>query len=291
MIYRVNKVVVINTIIPDLDRIIEIAINEDLSLGDITTQSLDLKSENIKCLMISKDSGILCGNFVAKEVFKKIDNTIKYEEKLQDGDCLQEGSIISEIYGNKNSILSAERIALNFMQRMSGVATLTNEYVNLVDTISISDTRKTIPGWRNLDKYSVKCGGGFNHRRNLGDGVLIKDNHIEAARKQNISIKDLIHLSRINAPHTIKIEIEVDNFELLDEVIQSDADIIMLDNMTDEEIIKSIDRIKGKKLVEVSGNVDKKRLVNLNKISGIDIISVGKLTHSAKALDISLNFT
>ena len=291
LIYRVKKVVDINTIIPDLDRIIEIAINEDLSLGDITTQSLNLKSENIKCLIISKDSGILCGNFVAKEVFKKIDNTIKYEEKLQDGDCLQEGSIISEIYGNKNSILSAERIALNFMQRMSGVATLTNEYVTLVDTISISDTRKTIPGWRNLDKYSVKCGGGFNHRRNLGDGVLIKDNHIEAARKQNISIKDLIDISRKNSPHTIKIEIEVDNFDLLDEVIESDADIIMLDNMTDEEIIKSIDRIKGKKLVEVSGNVDKKRLVNLNKISGIDIISVGKLTHSAKALDISLNFT
>mgnify|MGYP001257051134 FL=1 len=291
MIYRVNKVVVINTIIPDLDRIIEIAINEDLSLGDITTQSLNLKSENIKCLMISKDSGILCGNFVAKEVFKKIDNTIKYEEKLQDGDCLQEGSIISEIYGNKNSILSAERIALNFMQRMSGVATLTNEYVTLVDTISISDTRKTIPGWRNLDKYSVKCGGGFNHRRNLGDGVLIKDNHIEAARKQNISIKDLIDISRKNSPHTIKIEIEVDNFDLLDEAIESAADIIMLDNMTDEQIIKSINRIKGKKLVEVSGNVDKNRLVNLNKISGIDIISVGKLTHSAKALDISLNFT
>ncbi|KAA1300293.1 MAG: carboxylating nicotinate-nucleotide diphosphorylase [SAR202 cluster bacterium] len=280
-----------NTIIPDLDRIIEIAINEDLSLGDITTQSLNLKSENIKCLMISKDSGILCGNFVAKEVFKKIDNTIKYEEKLQDGDCLQEGSIISEIYGNKNSILSAERIALNFMQRMSGVATLTNEYVTLVDTISISDTRKTIPGWRNLDKYSVKCGGGFNHRRNLGDGVLIKDNHIEAARKQNISIKDLIDISRKNSPHTIKIEIEVDNFDLLDEAIESAADIIMLDNMTDEQIIKSINRIKGKKLVEVSGNVDKNRLVNLNKISGIDIISVGKLTHSAKALDISLNFT
>ena len=291
MIYRVKKVVDINTIIPDLDRIIEIAINEDLSLGDITTQSLNLKSENIKCLIISKDSGILCGNFVAKEVFKKIDNTIKYEEKLQDGDCLQEGSIISEIYGNKNSILSAERIALNFMQRMSGVATLTNEYVNLVDTISISDTRKTIPGWRNLDKYSVKCGGGFNHRRNLGDGVLIKDNHIEAARKQNISIKDLIDISRKNSPHTIKIEIEVDNFDLLDEAIESAADIIMLDNMTDEQIIKSINRIKGKKLVEVSGNVDKNRLVNLNKISGIDIISVGKLTHSAKALDISLNFT
>ncbi len=291
MIYRVKKVVDINTIIPDLDRIIGIAINEDLSLGDITTQSLNLKSENIKCLMISKDSGILCGNFVAKEVFKKIDNTIKYEEKLQDGDCLQEGSIISEIYGNKNSILSGERIALNFMQRMSGVATLTNEYVTLVDTISISDTRKTIPGWRNLDKYSVKCGGGFNHRRNLGDGVLIKDNHIEAARKQNISIKDLIDISRKNSPHTIKIEIEVDNFDLLDEAIESAADIIMLDNMTDEQIIKSINRIKGKKLVEVSGNVDKNRLVNLNKISGIDIISVGKLTHSAKALDISLNFT
>ena len=288
MIYRVKKVVDINTIIPDLDRIIEIAINEDLSLGDITTQSLNLKSENIKCLMISKDSGILCGNFVAKEVFKKIDNTIKYEEKLQDGDCLQEGSIISEIYGNKNSILSAERIALNFMQRMSGVATLTNEYVNLVDTISISDTRKTIPGWRNLDKYSVKCGGGFNHRRNLGDGVLIKDNHIEAARKQNISIKDLIHLSRINAPHTIKIEIEVDNFELLDEVIQSDADIIMLDNMSVETMRQAMALVDGRAIIEASGGITLDSVKSVAE-TGVDLISIGSLTHSSSALDISLD--
>ena len=259
-------------------------------MGDITTQSLSLRPENVKCVIISKQSGILCGNTVAKEVFRKIDPDIKYIENCFDSDSLQPGVIIAEIFGDKNNILSAERTALNFLQRMSGVATLTNEYVKLVDKISISDTRKTIPGWRNLDKYSVRCGGGSNHRRNLGDGVLIKDNHNSAAFKQNMTLKELVKQSRLNSPHTIKIEIEVDSYKLLDEAIDSDVDIIMLDNMTDSEIIECIKRINGKKLVEVSGNIDKARLVKLNKISGIDIISVGKLTHSAKALDISLSF-
>ena len=291
MIYLTNKRLKnINTQIPDLDRIIDIAIYEDLSLGDVTTESIKLNTENIKCSIISKSKGILCGTSVAKKVFNKIDKNIVYNEKISDGSLLNNMTIIAEIQGEKNSILSGERIALNFLQRMSGVASLTKEYVDIADKIAITDTRKTIPGWRNLDKYSVKCGGGYNHRRNLGDGVLIKDNHIVAAKTQGLSIKELINRSRRNAPHTIKIEIEVDNLNLLEQVINTNVDIIMLDNMNDSEIIESIKRINGKKLVEVSGNVDKKRLKNLNLISGIDIVSIGKITHSATALDLSLKF-
>ena len=171
---------------------------------------------------------------------------------------------------------------------MSGVASLTNEYVNLVKNISIFDTRKTIPGWRTLDKYAVKCGGGNNHRMNLGDGLLIKDNHISAANKQGISIKELVEKSRNNSPKNLKIEIEVDSLDLLTEVVETNVDIIMLDNMTDKMIQKSIEIIRGRKIIEVSGNVDKERLAELDNIMGIDIVSIGKITHSAKALDISL---
>ena len=171
---------------------------------------------------------------------------------------------------------------------MSGVASLTNEYVNLVKNISIFDTRKTIPGWRTLDKYAVKCGGGNNHRMNLGDGLLIKDNHISAANKQGISIKELVEKSRNNSTKNFKIEIEVDSLDLLKEVMETNVDIIMLDNMTDKMIQKSIEIIRGRKIIEVSGNVDKERLAELDNILGIDIVSIGRITHSAKALDISL---
>ena len=173
---------------------------------------------------------------------------------------------------------------------MSGVATLTKKYVEKVTDISITDTRKTIPGWRSLDKYAVRCGGGFNHRRNLGDGILIKDNHITAANDQGLSIKEVVTRARKNSPHTIKIEVEVDNLDLLDEVIKTDADIVMLDNFSNEQIVEGIKKINKSKLVEVSGNINFERLDELNKIKGIDIISVGKLTHSANALDISLDF-
>ena len=171
---------------------------------------------------------------------------------------------------------------------MSGVASITNEYVKLVKNISIFDTRKTIPGWRTLDKYAVKCGGGNNHRMNLSDGLLIKDNHISAANKQGISVKDLVEKSRNNSPKNLKIEIEVDSLDLLKEVVETNVDIIMLDNMTDKMIQKSIEIIRGRKIIEVSGNVDKERLVELDKILGIDMVSIGRITHSVKALDISL---
>tara|TARA_Y100001970_G_scaffold115828_1_gene144269 strand:- start:3476 stop:4255 length:780 start_codon:yes stop_codon:yes gene_type:complete len=259
-------------------------------MGDITTQSLSLGSKKINAKIISKSKGVLSGNIVAKKVFEKLDPSIEYIQKITDGSLIDKQSILAEIIGDESSILSGERIALNFLQRMSGVATLTKTYVEKVTNISITDTRKTIPGWRSLDKYAVRCGGGFNHRRNLGDGILIKDNHISAAIDQGLSINEIVSRARINAPHTIKIEVEVDNLDLLDEVIETDADIIMLDNFTNEQIIQGIKKINKSKLVEVSGNIDFERLEELNKINGIDIVSVGKLTHSAKALDISLDF-
>ena len=257
-------------------------------MGDITTESLNLNSENVTCNIVSKAKGILSGNEVARRVFQKIDKSIKYTEQTKDSETLNKGTVIAKIFGDKNSILKAERTALNFLQRMSGVASITNEYVNLVKNISIFDTRKTIPGWRSLDKYAVKCGGGNNHRKNLGDGLLIKDNHISAANKQGISVKDLVEKSRNNSPKTLKIEIEVDSIDLLNEVVETNVDIIMLDNMTDKMIQKSIDIIRGRKIIEVSGNVDKERLAELDNILGIDIVSIGRITHSAKALDISL---
>ena len=223
-------------------------------------------------------------------MFEKIDKKIDYKEIIIDGQKLTKNSIIAKIKGDENTILSAERIALNFLQRMSGVATLTRSYVDKAKNISITDTRKTIPGWRNLDKYAVRCGGGYNHRRNLGDGVLIKDNHISAAISQGISLNEIISRAKTNSPHTIKVEIEIDSFDMLEEVLKTDVDIIMLDNMSDEQIIQSIKKIDKSKIIEVSGNIDEKRLEKLNDISGIDIISIGKLTHSAKALDISLDF-
>ena len=223
-------------------------------------------------------------------MFEKIDKKIDYKEIIIDGQKLTKNSIIAKIKGDENTILSAERIALNFLQRMSGVATLTRSYVDKAKNISITDTRKTIPGWRNLDKYAVRCGGGYNHRRNLGDGVLIKDNHISAAISQGISLNEIISRAKTNSPHTIKVEIEIDSFDMLEEVLKTDVDIIMLDNMSDEQIIQSIKKIDKSKIIEVSGNIDEKRLEKLNDISGIDIVSIGKLTHSAKALDISLDF-
>ncbi|MAU25040.1 MAG: carboxylating nicotinate-nucleotide diphosphorylase [Dehalococcoidia bacterium] len=280
----------INIDLPDLDKIIDLAIDEDLSLGDITTQSLKLESKLITSQITSKSKGILSGNKVAKRVFQKIDEKIVYEENINDGEELDNNTIVANITGNENTILAAERTALNFLQRMSGVATLTKSYVDIAKNISITDTRKTIPGWRNLDKYAVRCGGGYNHRRNLGDGVLIKDNHIAAAKNQGLTLQDIISRAKRNSPHTIKVEIEVDNFELLEKALETDVDIIMLDNMSDDHIIKSIKKINGSKIIEVSGNIDKNRLKVLDDISGIDIVSIGKLTHSANALDISLNF-
>ena len=287
-IYKIKDIPIDNSNILNLDTIIDLAIEEDLHLGDITTESLNLNSENVSCKIISKDKGILSGNEVACRVFQKIDKSIEYTEQTKDSETLNNGTVIANIFGDKNSILTAERTALNFLQRMSGVASITNEYVKLVKNISIFDTRKTIPGWRTLDKYAVKCGGGSNHRMNLGDGLLIKDNHISAANKQGISIKKLVEKSRNNSPKNLKIEIEVDSLDLLKEVVETNVDIIMLDNMTDKMIQKSIDITRGRKIIEVSGNVDKERLVELDNIMGIDIVSIGRITHSAKALDISL---
>lgn len=269
------------------DKIIKNALREDIGTGDITTLSTVPKDREISGKFIAKQEGIVCGVFVVQRVFKLIDKTIVVDIKIEDGQKVNVGGVIAEIKGNARGILTGERTALNFLQRLSGIATKTSFYANMLkDTKTVvSDTRKTTPGLRVLEKYAVKIGGGANHRFNLSDGVLIKDNHIAAAN----GITGAINSAKAHAPHTIKIEIEVESLEQVREALDAKADIIMLDNMDLDTIKKAVQIIDGKALIEASGNMEDKNLLDIAN-TGVDIISIGGLTHSVKALDISLKF-
>ena len=214
-------------------------------------------------------------------------STRTFKANYRDGDFVAKGECIAEVSGNAQNVLTAERTALNFMQRMTGIATKTNSCVKCVEgtNAKISDTRKTTPGLRVLEKYAVRIGGGSNHRFNLADGILIKDNHIAVSG----GIKKAVENARANAPHTIKIEVEVENKEMLYQALEAKADIIMLDNMTNEEMAECVKIVDGRALVEASGNMGDKDLAEVAK-TGVDIISIGGLTHTVKAADISLKF-
>jgi nicotinate-nucleotide pyrophosphorylase (carboxylating) len=222
-------------------------------------------------------------------VFARVDPSLKFRALLHDGDKLQRGTEIAAIEGKVGSILRGERVALNFLQRLSGIATETSRYVEAVrgTKARIVDTRKTTPGLRFLEKYAVKAGGGQNHRVHLGDGILIKDNHLAALRARGLDLKAVIDLAKKNAPHTLKIEIEVTTVAEAGEAVEAGADIIMLDNMSVEEMRRAVKSMGGRVLVEASGGVT---LENVKSVAetGVDLISVGALTHSVKALDISL---
>jgi nicotinate-nucleotide pyrophosphorylase (carboxylating) len=268
-----------------IDKIITRAIEEDLGTGDITTDTIispDLKGEAV---LISRERIILAGIHVFSRVFTLLDPGVRFEYHHEDGDMVLPGAFICQISGRLSSILKAERTALNFLQRMSGIATLTGEYVKKAGPCraKILDTRKTAPGLRVLDKYSVRVGGGFNHRIGLFDGILIKDNHIAAAG----SITAAVNMARKNAPHTIKIEVEVENIDGVKEALDGRVDTILLDNMTVEEIRKAVKTIDSRALIEVSGGIN---LSTISEIAGtgVDLISVGALTHSVKAADLSL---
>lgn len=271
-----------------LDDIINKALTEDIGTGDITTLSTIPPAKQIKGRFVAKENGVLCGIDVAKRVFEIVDNTIVFNIFIKDGAAFNKGDMIAEVSGNAQSILSGERTALNFLQRLSGIATRTNQTVAAIKGTKtvITDTRKTTPGLRVLEKYAVKTGGGTNHRYNLSDGILIKDNHIAAAG----SITAAVEAARRNAPHTLKIEVEVENFEMIKEALACKADIIMLDNMSIEDMTKAVELINGAAMVEASGNMGDRDLLAVAK-TGVDIISIGALTHSVKALDISLKFT
>jgi nicotinate-nucleotide pyrophosphorylase (carboxylating) len=275
----------------ELEIVIDRALEEDSISADVTTSVLIPSHLQARASLIPKEPGILSGLDVVAATFKRVNPDLVFTQKLVDGERVQGGEVVATISGSMASILTAERTALNFMQRMSGIATLTDLYVKAVDgtTASIADTRKTAPGLRLLDKYSVSIGGGRNHRMNLTDGVLIKDNHLAALSGEGVSLIQAIKRARTKAPHTVKIEVEVETVEAALDATAAGADIVMLDNMSPAEMRKAVDQISGKCFVEASGNITLENVAEVAQ-SGVDIISVGALTHSVRALDISLDY-
>lgn len=271
----------------DIDNIILAALKEDMPLGDITTDNLVDDNSTSKARLISKDEGVIAGLDVAERTFKLLDSGISFKRLIRDGDIVKKGDIIAEIDGNTGAMLKAERTALNFLQRLSGIASKTRTFCEKVKglDVKIADTRKTTPGLRQLEKYAVRVGGGSNHRFCLSDGVLIKDNHIKAAG----SIKKAVESVRGRIPHTIKIEVETETLEQVMEAVEVGADIIMLDNMTLDMMKESVKLINHRAIVENSGNVRLETVYDI-ACTGVDIISVGALTHSVNAFDISMRF-
>jgi nicotinate-nucleotide pyrophosphorylase (carboxylating) len=276
----------------ELHRLVETALGEDLAWGDVTSEAIIADSVNAIGNIVARQEGMLAGIEVAALVFSKVDPSLKFTSLVTDGDNLKPGQTIATISGRAASILSGERVALNFMQRLSGIATLTAHFVATVQTerTRITDTRKTTPGLRMLEKYAVAVGGGYNHRQNLSDGVLIKDNHLSALSAQGISLGEAIKTARQRARHTQRIEVEVTTLTQAEEALQAGADIILLDNMTLDEMHEAVTLIAGRALVEASGGIDLARVAAVAR-TGVDLISVGGITHSAKALDIALDFS
>lgn len=269
--------------------LIEQTLAEDLGYGDITTEALISDYQTGKASIIAKAKGIIAGTEIAKQVFLKVDPNLKVDIRIQDGATIKPGDMIAIIEGKYTSILKAERVALNFLQRLSGIASETAHYVEAVKglPVEITDTRKTTPGLRLLEKYAVKVGGGKNHRMHLGDGILIKDNHLAALHSQGLSIKDIINKARQKSPEKGKIEVEVKTIQEAIEATEARADIIMLDNMSLDDMHKAVQLINKRALIEASGGItlDKVRAV---AETGVNLISIGALTHSVRALDISL---
>lgn len=263
------------------------ALLEDMGTGDITTLSTIAEDVQITGRFIAKEDGIICGLPVAEAVFKEISADVVIQSDVADGSMVKKGDVFARVTGPARAILSGERVALNFMQRMSGIATYTHQLVEQVQgtQAKIVDTRKTTPGLRVIEKYAVRMGGGHNHRYNLSDGVLIKDNHIVAAG----GIAQAVANARNIIPHTLKIEVEVKDFDEVQQALDAGADIIMLDNMTTEQMKQAVEMIDGRAIVEASGNMDRKPLPEI-AATGVNIISVGALTHTVKAMDISLRF-
>ena len=268
-----------------IDKIVEQVLLEDIGTGDITSDSIvpyDLKAKGI---IKTSEEGVVAGLDIAHLIFKKLDPEIIFQEKIKDGVKVARGKVLAEISGSARTILKGERVALNFLQRMSGIATITSKFCQEVKDfpVRIVDTRKTTPGLRVLEKYAVLMGGGYNHRFGLYDAVLIKDNHIAVAG----GIKSAVNSIRKQISHTVKIEVEVENLSQLQEALEMKVDIIMLDNMDLNTMKKAVKMVKGKVLIEASGGITLEKVREIAQ-TGVDLISIGSLTHSVKSLDISM---
>lgn len=270
--------------------LIDRTLAEDLSIGDPTTDILVPPDLESTAVLLAKEEGILAGLDVGLEAFRRFDDRVSITALLEDGAPIRPGDHLGTIQGRVASLLKAERTAVNFMQHMSGIATQTRRYVEAVEghPVRIVDTRKTTPGLRFLEKYAVRMGGGQNHRQNLGDGILIKDNHIDALRGDGMSLGDVVKKAIREASHTIRVEVEVETLEQLDEALDAGAGIILLDNMDVEQMTIAVQIAKGKAFTEASGGITLET-VRAVAATGVDIISVGALTHSVLALDISMD--
>jgi nicotinate-nucleotide pyrophosphorylase (carboxylating) len=268
-----------------IDLLVVNALAEDIKDGDITTRNIFLDNKNATAEVIARETIVLCGLEILKSVFKKLDANVTFTSgKFEDGDEIVAGETIVQVESSVIALLEAERSALNILQWLSGIATLTHKYVKKAAPVKVLDTRKTTPGLRMFEKYAVACGGAINHRFGLYDQVLIKDNHIEAAG----GISNAVNSVKKNVPEDKKIEVEVQSIEEVNEALESHVDIIMLDNMSLDMIHKSITLIKGKAKTEISGGITFERLEEIST-TGADFVSIGALTHSAPAVDISMN--
>ncbi|MCZ8523683.1 MULTISPECIES: carboxylating nicotinate-nucleotide diphosphorylase [Paenibacillus] len=273
----------------ELQASLKLWLQEDIGMGDVTTMTTIAEQSVSKGIIHVKDTGIVAGLPVAQAVFAMVDPSLRFEVKAVEGQQAVYGTVLAEVTGSTRSILLGERLALNLLQRMSGIATRTREFVSRLEGLPVRlvDTRKTTPGHRMLEKYAVRVGGGHNHRFGLYDAVMIKDNHIKGAG----GITKAIHAARAQIPHTMKIEVEVENFEQLEEALSAGPDIVMLDNMNTEQMKQAVLRMKQEAphiLVEASGSVTLDTVRGIAE-TGVDVISVGRLTYSVQALDISLD--
>lgn len=261
------------------------ALKEDITSEDVSTNAVMPEPKQGEVDLICKQDGIICGLQVFERTFTLLDNKTRVEFMVKDGDFVKAGQLMAKVYGDIRVLLCGERTALNYLQRMSGIATYTHEVAGLLEgsSIKLLDTRKTSPNNRIFEKYSVRVGGGNNHRYNLSDGVLLKDNHIGAAG----GVKEAVTMAKAYAPFVRKIEVEVETYDMVVDAIEAGADIIMLDNMSDDLLRKCIAYIDGRAEIEISGNVTKENIARL-KGMGVDYISSGALTHSAPIMDISL---
>ncbi|MCI9561252.1 MAG: carboxylating nicotinate-nucleotide diphosphorylase [Clostridia bacterium] len=267
------------------DKYIRLALEEDITSGDISTDAVITGYKKGTVSLICKQNGVICGLSVFEHVFKILDEKVEVEFFAKDGDRVEKGQHIAEVTGDIRALLSGERTALNFLQRMSGIATYTAEVAALLkgSKTKLLDTRKTTPNMRIFEKYAVKCGGGNNHRYNLSDGVMLKDNHIGAAG----GIKQAVAAAKAHCSFVHKIEVEVESLEMCAEAVEAGADIIMLDNMSVADMKKAVALIDGRALTECSGNVTRENIKNITD-AGVDFVSSGALTHSAPILDLSL---
>jgi nicotinate-nucleotide pyrophosphorylase (carboxylating) len=271
-------------------KIVQAALEEDIGFGDLTSNAIFSSGMSAHAQIVAKEAMVVAGLAVAREVFSQIDSSLQLTFHQRDGASVKANTQLLSISGNAHSLLQGERVALNFMQRLSGISSLTRQFCDAAGEGGgkIADTRKTTPGLRGLEKWAVRLGGGYNHRFSLHDGILIKDNHLMVLAANDISLSQACRLAKQQAPHGLRISVEVETLAQVREALQGKADIILLDNMSPTKIQQAVKLIKGQALVEVSGGITMENIREMAN-TGADVISIGALTHSAPAMDLSLD--